>query len=180
VNPDSVGGASVPLNTAVAAAYRELRSVAHRMLAAHRPAGAGADTLGTTALVHEAYLKLAANERTAWRDEAHFRALAAVAMRHILVDRARARAMPKHAGGLTRVSIDGEAIATADEPETLLAIDLALTRLANVAPRLARIVELRFFGGLSDGEVAAELGITARTVQRDWLKARMLLESELS
>jgi RNA polymerase sigma factor (TIGR02999 family) len=180
VNRDIAGTAPSPLNAAVTTAYRELRSIAHRLLAARRPAGSGNDSLGTTALVHEAYLKLAANERTEWRDEAHFRALAAVAMRQILVDRARARAMPKHGGGLSRVSLDREAIAIADEPDTLLAIDLALTRLAEVAPRLARLVELRFFGGLSDGEIATELGITARTVQRDWLKARMLLETELS
>ena len=177
---DSIGSAPTRLNAAVATAYRELRSIAHRLLAARRPGASGNDTLETTALVHEAYLKLGANERTAWRDESHFRALAAVAMRQILVDRARTRAMPKHGGGLTRIDIDREAIAIADEPDILLAIDLALTRLAEISPRLARLVELRFFGGLSDGEVANELGITARTVQRDWLKARMLLEAELS
>jgi len=106
-------------------------------------------------------------------------AVASVAMRHILVDRARARATSKHGAGLTRVSLDGDAIAVDDEPDVLLTIDAALDRLAELSPRLARIVELRFYGGLSDGEVAAELGVTVRTVQRDWTKARLLLERVL-
>src|SRR5262245_58783258 len=114
-------------------AYHELRTIAHRHLSAR---GGGGVTLETTALVHEAYLKLAASSPGAWRDQAHFRASASVAMRHILVDRARARATHKHGGGLTRVTLDDEALASADEPETLLAIDAALDRLTALAPRL--------------------------------------------
>jgi len=152
-------------------AYQELRTIARRHLAAH-----DGGTLETTALVHEAYLKLANATPGAWRDESHFRAAASVAMRHILVDRARARATHKHGAALTRVALDDEAIAAADEPDTLLAIDAALDRLAELSPRLARVVELRFYGGLSERETATELGVTTRTVQRDWAKARMLLE----
>jgi len=136
-------------------------------------------TLETTALVHEAYLKLANASPGSWRDEAHFRAVASVAMRQILVDRARARATAKHGAGLTRVSLDDAAIAVDDEPDLLLAIDAALVRLAELSPRLARLVELRFYGGLSEAEAAAELGVTVRTVQRDWTKARMLIERAL-
>jgi RNA polymerase sigma factor (TIGR02999 family) len=126
--------------------------------------------------VHEAYLKLAAANTAAWRDESHFRAVASLAMRQILIDRARARSTPKHGAGLTRVSLDEEAIAADDEPDTLLAIDAALDKLTAISPRLARIVELRFYGGCSERDVAADLGVTVRTVQRDWTKARMLLE----
>jgi DNA-directed RNA polymerase specialized sigma24 family protein len=93
-------------------------------------------------------------------------------MRHILVDRARAAATQKHGGGFTRVTLDDDAIASADEPDTLLAIDAALDRLAELAPRLARVVELRFYGGLSDGDTGGRARRHAvRTVQRDWAKA---------
>jgi len=166
----------MPLDRLAELAYQELRTIAHRHLSAR---GAGNQTVETTALVHEAYLKLATASPKAWRDEAHFRASASVAMRHILVDRARAAATQKHGGGFTRVTLDDDAIASVDEPDTLLAIDAALDRLAELAPRLARVVELRFYGGLSDSDMAVELGITVRTVQRDWAKARMLLERML-
>jgi serine/threonine-protein kinase len=101
-------------------------------------------------------------------------------MRHILVDRARMRATARHGGGLKRVSLDDNIVARDDQPETLLAIDAACARLAETSPRLARLVELRFFGGLSEQEVATELGVTVRTVQRDWVKARGLLAEALS
>lgn len=169
----------VGLDRLVELAYHELRSVAHRHLAARRGLREGNGTLETTALVHEAYLKLAATAPGVWRDQAHFRAVASVAMRQILIDRARARATEKHGGSVTRVSLDEEAIAADDAPDTLLAIDAALARVAQISPRLARMVELRFYGGLSDTELAAELNVTLRTVQRDWAKARMLIERAL-
>ena len=160
-------------------AYHELRAVAHRHLT--RQGGHGGErTLDTTALVHEAYLKLAAGSPCPWRDQTHFRAVASVAMRHILVDRARARATHRHGGGLEQVTLGDHAIASDDQPETLLAIDAAIARLAQTSPRLARLVELRFFGALSEAEVATELGLTVRTVQRDWAKARMLLALALA
>jgi DNA-directed RNA polymerase specialized sigma24 family protein len=90
------------------------------------------------------------------------------------------RATQRHGGGLKQVSLDEHAVASDDDPETLLAIDAACARLAETSPRLARLVELRFFGALSDTEVAAELGVTVRTVQREWLKARSLLALILS
>ena len=167
------------LDGLAALAYHELRSIAHRHLAARGRQRDNARTLDTTALVHEAYLKLANASPTAWRDETHFRAVASVAMRQILVDRARARATAKHGAGLTRISLDEAAIAVDDAPDMLLAIDEALTQLANVSLRLARLVELRFYGGLSEADAATELGVTVRTVQRDWVKARMLIERML-
>ncbi|HEY7233120.1 MAG TPA: ECF-type sigma factor [Gemmatimonadaceae bacterium] len=160
-------------------AYSELRAIAHRHLAARGGRRDGNATLETTALVHEAYLKLAGTLPGTWRDEAHFRAVASVAMRQILVDRARARATVRHGGGLRRVSLSDTAIAVDDEPDLLLAIDAALVQLAALSPRLARLVELRFYGGLSESEAAADLGVTVRTVQRDWTKARMLITRAL-
>jgi serine/threonine-protein kinase len=168
------------LDALTEAAYHELRRVARAHLATRQNPAAGSPTLDTTALVHEAYLKLATGRPGAWRDEAHFRAVASVAMRHILVDRARMRASARHGGGLKGVTLDENLIAGDDEPETLLAIDAACARLAEASPRLARLVELRFFGGLSEREVATELGVTVRTVQRDWAKAREFLASALA
>jgi RNA polymerase sigma factor (TIGR02999 family) len=168
------------LDALTEAAYHELRRVARAHLATRQNPAAGSPTLDTTALVHEAYLKLATGRAGAWRDEAHFRAVASVAMRHILVDRARMRASARHGGGLKRVTLEDNLVASDDEPETLLAIDAACARLAETSPRLARLVELRFFGGLSEQEVATELGVTVRTAQRDWAKAREFLASALT
>ena len=177
VPPPSPAGMSLDALTELA--YHELRAVAHRQLNKHAN-GDGDRTLNTTALVHEAYLKLAAGSAGTWRDEAHFRAVASVAMRHILVDRARARATERHGGGLRQVTLDEQAVAGDDDPETLLAIDAACTKLAETSPRLARLVELRFFAALSESETAAELGVTVRTVQRDWAKARGILAATLA
>src|SRR5439155_10907052 len=113
-----------------------------------------------------------------WHDRAHFMALASVAMRHVLVDRARSRAAIKHGGPASHITLD-ESAAADDDAETLLAIDDALERLATVEPRLARVVECRFYGGLSHEEIAEALGVTVRTVERDWAKARMLLRRAL-
>ncbi|HEX7049291.1 MAG TPA: ECF-type sigma factor [Longimicrobiales bacterium] len=159
--------------------YRELRAIARRHLGAPGGARRRGGTLSATALVNEAYLKLAAAPERTWRDRPHFLAVAALAMRQILVDRARARAALKRGGGLSRVTLDEDALASDDQPEALLALDQALERLASLAPRLARVVELRFYGGLAEEEIAAALGVTTRTVQRDWAKARMLLRRAL-
>jgi RNA polymerase sigma factor (TIGR02999 family) len=150
--------------------YEQLRAIAHRHLAKHGPGG----SLATTGLVHEAYLKLVDQSQAEWRDRAHFLALSSVAMRHVLVDQARARAALKR-GVARTVALDEEAIAVDDSAETLMAIDEALERLAAVEPRLAKVVECRFFAGLSEREIAEALGVTERTVERDWVKARMLL-----
>jgi len=155
--------------------YEHLRVIARHQLAIRERGG----TLSTTGLVHEAYLKLVDQSRVAWSDRAHFFALASVAMRHVLVDRAKARLALKREGALQRVTLDNEQIASDDQPEALLDLNDALDRLAAVEPRLARVVECRFFGGLTENETAETLGITTRTVQRDWAKARMLLRRAL-
>jgi RNA polymerase sigma factor (TIGR02999 family) len=157
-------------------AYDELRAIARRQLALRAPGA----TLNTTGLVHEAYLKLSHRSRGAWRDRGHFFALASVAMRHILVDRARARQAQKREGALQRVTLDSTEVATDDQAEALLLLNDALDRLAAVEPRLARLIDCRFFGGLTDEETAESLGVTVRTLQRDWCKARMLLRHALS
>ena len=169
------------LDELVSLVYAELRAIAHRHLAA-RGRVAGSATLATTALVHEAYLKLADHAPGGWRDRPHFLAVAAVAMRQILIDRARARGSVKRGGALTRVTLDeaaGAAVAVDDAPEALLALDAALERLGVLSPRLARVVELRFYGGMTETDIAAALGLTVRTVERDWAKARMLLRRTL-
>ena len=155
--------------------YEELRAIAHRQLAA-RDSGA---TLQTTALVHEAYLKLVDQSRAEWRDRSHFLALAALAMRHVLVDRAKARTAFKRGGERRRITLDEDQIAVDEQPEALLQLHEAMNQLAEVQPRLAQVVECRFFGGLTEEEVAHALGVTVRTVQRDWAKARMLLRRAL-
>jgi RNA polymerase sigma factor (TIGR02999 family) len=154
--------------------YDELRAIAHRQLAA-RPGA----TLQTTGLVHEAYLKLAERAPGRLNDRGHFLALASLAMRHVLVDRARARLTGKRGGAQRRVSLDEEEIAVDDQPEALLQLHDALNRLAEAEPRLARVVECRFFGGLTEDEIAEALGVTVRTVRRDWVKARALLRRAL-
>jgi len=156
--------------------YDQLRQIARRQLAVRQ----GGGTLSTTGLVHEAYLKLVDQSRVAWRDRAHFFALASVAMRHVLVDRAKARLAQKRGGERRRITLDDEHVDADDQAELVLELNEALDRLAAVEPRVARVVECRFFGGLTDEETAEVLEVTRRTVQRDWVKARMLLRRALS
>jgi RNA polymerase sigma factor (TIGR02999 family) len=158
------------------AAYEELREVARRQLAACARGG----TLSATALVHEAWLKLARQSHLSWRDRSHFMALAALAMRHVLVDRAKARLRQKREGSARPITLDEQLIPDDTQPEAVLQISAAIERLAEEEPRLARIVDCRFFGGFTDGEIAESLGVTIRTVQRDWVKARGLLRRALS
>ena len=159
------------LDQVVALTYQELRAIAHRRLAARGPGG----TLSTTALVHEAYLKLVDQSRAGWQDLAHFRALASLAMRHVMVDRARERSALKRGGVRRQITLDDEVMAFEDQAEMLLQLNDALERLATVDPRLAQVVDCRFFGGLTEQETAEALGLTTRTVQRDLVKARVLL-----
>jgi RNA polymerase sigma factor (TIGR02999 family) len=163
------------VDQAVALAYQQLRTIAHHRLRARDPNG----TLSTTALVHEAYLKLADGSRGGWQDHAHFLALASLAMRHVLVDRARERVTLKRGGVRQQVTLDDEALSVEAKPEVLLQLDEAMDRLAAFEPRLARVVECRFFGGLTEQETADALDLTVRTVQRDWVKARVLLRRAL-
>jgi RNA polymerase sigma factor (TIGR02999 family) len=155
--------------------YQELRAIAHRHIS-RRP---NAATIDTTGLVHEAYLKVVNQSRLETRDQAHFLALTSLAMRHVLVNRAKARTRLKRGGAVAAVTLDEDRIPNGDENEALLQLDEALSQLAELEPRLARVVECRFFGGLSEDEIAAALDVTVRTVQRDWAKARMLLRRAL-
>ena len=166
---------SESLDDLVATAYEELRAIAHARLAWR---GAGG-TLSTTALVHEAYLKLADQSSSKWRDRAHFFAVASLAMRHVLVDFAKARVTLKRGGTRRRITLDDDTIAVDDQADALLQLDDALAQLASLEPRLAKVVELRFFGGLTEDEIAEALGITVRTVRRDWVKARVMLRHVL-
>ena len=165
----------MPLDEFLPDVYRELSAIAHRRLAASPPG----TSLATGDLVHEAYLKLVDQSMARWSDRAHFLALASVAMRHILVDRAKARTALKRGGRRGSITLDEDVIAVADQAESLLEIHEALDELAGTDPRLARVVECRFFGGMSEAEIAEALGVTPRTVQRDWAKARMLLRRTL-
>jgi RNA polymerase sigma factor (TIGR02999 family) len=146
--------------------YAELRERAHHQLARRRPG----DTLSTTALVNEAYLKLTGSAHQSYNDRVHFFAVASRAMRQILVDYARRTTAAKR-GGLV-VSLDPDQLGDPGRAEELVALDEALARLERLDGRLARTVELRFFGGLSVEEAADALGVSPRTVKRDWRRAR--------
>jgi RNA polymerase sigma-70 factor, ECF subfamily len=151
--------------------YEELRDIARRHL---RRARRG-QTLNTTALVHESYLKLVKQAQHRWQDRAHFLALAATAMRHILVDHARARGRSKRGGGRVQVTLRPELAVVRESSLDVLALDEAMRRLACFEPRLERVVECRFFGGMSSEETAEVLGVSPRTVERDWLRAKAYL-----
>ena len=151
-----------------------------RMLAGSRLRGRGADrTLGTTALVNEAYLKLVDPSRAEWQDRNHFFAVAATAMRQIVVDEARRKASMKRGGDVDRVVLDDERVGVGGPVVDLIALDQALQRLNDVDERLCRVVEMRFFAGYSVEETAEALGTSVRTVKRDWRKARALLYRDL-
>jgi RNA polymerase sigma factor (TIGR02999 family) len=154
--------------------YQDLRRIAHRQLRNERPG----HSFSTTDLVHETYLRLVDQTRVEWQDRSHYFRIAAWAMRRVLVDYARRYRTARRGGALQRVSLDEEAAAT-ERGETLLALDEALERLATVSGRLSQVVECRFFGGLSEQETADALGLTLRTVQRDWAKARVWLHLNL-
>jgi RNA polymerase sigma factor (TIGR02999 family) len=157
--------------------YDELREIARRQRAPRDKEG----TLDTTGLVHEAYLNLVDQSRASWNDRAHFLALAAVAMRHILTDRAKARVAVKRGGGVQRpITLDEHLLASDDQPEALLQFNDALDRLGAIDARLLRVVESRFFGGLTNEEIAEALSINVRTVERDWVKAKTLLRRLLA
>lgn len=153
--------------------YEELRRLAHHYMRGER----SGHTLQTTALVNEVYLRLAGIDALRWRDRVHFFAMAATLMRRVLVDYARLRGREKRGAGLSITSLDD---ATAPQPAVdIVALDEALGRLAAVDPQQGRVVELRFFAGLSVEETAEALGISPATVKRDWATARLWLYNEL-
>ena len=168
------GGSPDAMDRLFHSVYGELRRIAGRQLRGERPG----HSLGTTGLVHETYLKLADQTRVQWQDRTHFYRVAARAMRRILVDYARRYRAQRRGGELRRVSLDEDAT-VAERGETLLALDEALERLAAKNERLSSVVECRYFGGLTEEETAETLGVTTRTVQRDWAKARGWLYLEL-
>ena len=156
--------------------YDELRRRARSYLARERIS----HTLQPTALVHEAYLRLVDQTRVNWQNRAHFFGLAANMMRRILVDHARARATGKRGGEDVRLSIEDVQIPLEQRAANLVALDEALNELAKFDERKSKIVEMRFFGGLTDEEIAEVLGISSRTVLRDWQTARLWLYRELN
>lgn len=173
--PPDAGDRSA-LDRAFPLVYDELRHLAHR----HLQREAAGHTLSTTALVHEAYLRLGERPSPPWGDRAHFFALAATAMRRILVDHARRQHAAKRGGAPRRVPLEGiEGMPAEERAELFVALDDALERLARLDPRQARVVECRFFGGLTETETAEALGIGLRTAKRDWAKARSWLYGEL-
>ncbi len=156
--------------------YDELRRLAARYMRRERPG----HTLQTSALINEAYLRLVDARGVQWQNRAHFFGVSAQVMRHILVDFARARQNLKRGGGAQPVSLDAVMVSVPERGTDLLALDEALERLAALSPRQSRVVELRYFGGLTEEEVAEVLSISPRTVRNDWGLARAWLYRELT
>ena len=155
--------------------YQELRTIARHLLRRERPG----HTLQPSDLVHEAFIKLARQDRVDWKGRTHFFAVGATQMRRILVDHARTKATVKRGQSPQRVELSDALKLYIDRPADVLALDDALETLATLDPRQARIVELRFFGGLSVDEVAAVLGVSKRTVEAEWTMIRAWLRQEL-
>jgi RNA polymerase sigma-70 factor (ECF subfamily) len=173
---DSVrGGDRAALDRLFALVYDELMGLAHGQLARAGPRR----PIDTTALVHEAYLKFAAVEEPGWEHRRHFYRVAARAMRQIIVDQARRHRAQKREGRLERVDLDVTEVQIEDHAEELLAIDEALAKLDAQDARLAQVIELRFFAGLSVEDTARALDVSDRTVKRDWRLARAFLHKEL-
>lgn len=155
--------------------YEELRAMADRQMHGESIG----HTLSPTALVHEAYMRMVDQTRVQWQNRTHFFAVASQAMRRVLLDHARRHSADRRGGGMRALALDEVDIPVQERAEVLVALDDALRRLAVLDDRMARVVELRFFGGLTEGEAAEVLGVTERTVRRDWVKARGWLLREL-
>lgn len=175
-SPAATARASVELTAdeMYALVYEELKRVAR-----HHLRGNAKATLSTTELVHETFLKLGHGPESGWSGRAHFFGAASRAMRQVLVDLARHRLAAKRGGDLQRVSLKDDTGILEVQLDDILALDAALEQLNSVNERLRQVVELRFFGGLGEEEVAQILGVTTRTVERNWLKARLILLREL-
>jgi RNA polymerase sigma factor (TIGR02999 family) len=165
------GGDRSALDRLLPQVYRELRSVARRISVRHAPS-----SLQPTALVHEAYMKLARSGELQADDRAHFLAIAAAAMRQVVVDQARAALSQKRGGGWVRTLLRDDAAMVELDPESLIGLERALAQLDE---RQRTIVECRFFGGMEETEIADALGVSTRTVRREWVKARAWLYAEL-
>jgi RNA polymerase sigma factor (TIGR02999 family) len=156
--------------------YQELRRMAHHYMRRER----AGNTLQTSALINEAYIRLIDYKRMRWQDRAHFFAVAAQAMRRILVERARSRRRDKRGGSAQRVSLEEAAALAVDQADDIIALDNALIHLSAIAPRKGQIVELRYFGGLNIDEAAEVLGVSSPTVQREWRAAKAWLYRAIS
>ncbi len=170
------GGDREALERILVLVYPELRRIAQRCLSNER----NGHTLEATALVNEAYLRLVDVQKIELRDRAHFFAIGAKLMRRILIDYARARGYAKRGGGAQRVDMDEALVVSTQADPLLVRMDDALTELASFDPRKARIVEMRYFGGLNAEDIAAVLGVSVQTVNRDWSLARSWLAREMS
>jgi RNA polymerase sigma factor (TIGR02999 family) len=164
------------LDALVALVYDDLRALAGAQVRRLR----GRETLGVTGVVHEAYLRLAESAKTEWESRGHFFAVCARAMRQIVISYARHHAAAKRGSGRAVLSLDEQILPVEEDATTLIAIGEALGGLAAIDQRLADVVECRFFAGLSEAETAEALGVSLRTVQRDWLRARAWLKEALS
>lgn len=173
---DARGPLGRPVDELVPLVYDELRRVAARYLRRESPG----NSWQPTALVHEVFLKLAQQHGVAWQGRTHVLAIGAQAMRRILVDHAKRKRRLKHGGGRKRTELDETAALSAQRDEDLLAVDEALDKLAGIDRRQAAIVELRFFGGMTVDEVAEALGLSKRTVEREWTMVRAWLRRELA
>ena len=169
------GGDNEALNELIPLVYGELRRMARRYMRQQ----AGGHTLQTTALINEAFLRLVGQGETQWENRAHFFGVAAQAMRHILVDYARTRNVAKRGGGAQQVSLDQALSIGPEHDADLIALDDALNLLAKLDQRRCQVVELRFFGGLTEEEISAVLKVSTRTVRNDWSFARAWLLREL-
>ena len=170
------GGDHAALDRLAEQVYPELRRIARRYMKNERQA----NTLQSTALVHEVYLRLVDVRQVDWRARAQFYAMAAQMMRRVLVDAARVRGSQKRGGSVVTVNIDDAAVLCPAPDRSILALDEALTAFSRLAPRQARVVELRYFGGLTEEEIVAALDISPRTVRRDWDFAKAWLTRELN
>jgi RNA polymerase sigma factor (TIGR02999 family) len=164
------------LNKLTPLVYAELRRIAHHYMAGE----ASGHSLQTTALIHETYLRLIDHQKASWQDRAHFFSMCAHLMRSILTDFARSRLAQKRGGNAPHLSLDEAPEISAEPRADLVALDEALKRLAAFDARKSQLVELRYFGGLTEDEAAEVLGISARTVRRDWKMAKVWLLRELS
>jgi RNA polymerase sigma factor (TIGR02999 family) len=173
---DWSNGDQAALDELMPLVYDELRRLARHYMLRERPG----HMLQTTALVNEAFLRLVDQRRVNWQNRAHFFAIAAQMMRRILVDHARGHLYAKRGGGARRISLDRVSVVSEERAADVIALDEALTGLAEIDPQQSRVVELRFFGGLTVEETAEVLGLSPATVKREWSAAKAWLQQEIS
>ena len=173
---DLTGGNRTIVDALLPEVYDELRRIAARQLMGERHD----HTLNTTALVHEAYLKLVRQDKSDWKNRAHFFGIAALAMRRILINYANQRLAEKRGGGVASVTFDDSLAPREARAEELIALDEALSRLEKLSERQAKVVTMRYFGGLKQAEIAEALGVSEPTVRRDWQFAKAWLTRELA